>query len=100
MDDITHRRRRDALPEHTRYADNGCELHNACLTCPLEQCKFDRPGGASGVRRRKRNAAIVSAAARGGATPADLASMFGLSRRTVFRVLQENRSDYLRAADD
>ena len=38
--------RRDALPEHTHYADTGCDLHPSCLTCPLVRCRYDEPGGA------------------------------------------------------
>ena len=94
MSDLFRRRRRDALPEHTSYADGGCELYSACLSCPLDQCQFDGAGGASGVRRRKRNEELILAASQDGIGPGDLATMFGLSRRTVFRVLRQQRGDY------
>jgi hypothetical protein len=42
--------RRDALPEHTRYMDSGCDIHPACLTCPLVFLP-DEPG-ARGITGR------------------------------------------------
>ena len=89
MHDTLRPRRRDALPEYTQYADNGCQLYHACLECPFENCQFDGGGGPSGVRRRTRNSALVTAASSEGVNAGDLANMFGLSRRTVFRVLRQ-----------
>ncbi len=39
------RPRIDALPEHTRYNDNGCDLYPSCLRCPLPRCRYEEPGG-------------------------------------------------------
>ena len=33
--------RRDSLPEHARYKDEGCELSPSCLRCPLPRCQYD-----------------------------------------------------------
>ena len=81
--------RRDALPEHTHYADTGCDLHPSCLTCPFERCRYDQPGG----RHRQtgdRDASILALQRRG--VPADaIARATGVSRRTVFRVLARHR---------
>ncbi|HJP40250.1 MAG TPA: helix-turn-helix domain-containing protein [Dehalococcoidia bacterium] len=89
MAEILRRSRRDALPENTKYADTGCPLFSACLECPLEECQYDSASGVAGARRKARNDALVSAAREEGASASDLASMFGLSRRTVFRVLRQ-----------
>lgn len=83
--------RADALPEHTNYADSGCDLYPSCLHCPLPRCRYEEPGGASAIMRGSRNAAIERLALRDGASVDELAAMFGLSRRTVFRVLRGAR---------
>ena len=30
--------------EITRYLDNGCEVWQTCLECPLPECRLDNPG--------------------------------------------------------
>ncbi len=80
-------RRSDALPEHTRYADSGCELYPSCLTCPLPKCRYDEPGGAAAMLRNGRDASILRLADEDGMTVDRLAEQFGVSRRTIFRVL-------------
>ena len=90
MDDTFRRRRRDALPEHTHYADSGCELFRACLECPFAHCQYETPGGAGAIRRGTRNTALAIAAGGDGVSAGELAAMFGLSTRTVFRVLRQH----------
>jgi hypothetical protein len=81
----------DALPENTDYRDGGCDLYPSCLRCPLPQCRYDDPGGAAAMLRTGRDANIVRLAERDGVPVDRLAEMFGLSRRTVFRVLRAGR---------
>jgi hypothetical protein len=84
--------RRDALPEHTHYADTGCDLHPSCLTCPLVRCRYDEPGGARKLVSDERDLRIVHLH-REEELPVDLiARQFGLSRRTVFRVLARSKA--------
>ena len=84
------RARRDALPEHTRYVDSGCHVHSSCLTCPLVRCRYDEPGGLRGILSKERDAGIL--ALRGQGRPISLiAQRYGVSRRTVFRVLAAGR---------
>ena len=78
--------RRDALPEHTRYADTGCEVHSSCLTCPLVRCRYDEPGGARALLGQERDRTIL-VMRREGRPISLIAQRFGVSRRTVFRVL-------------
>ena len=80
------RTRRDALPEHTQYADTGCEVHHSCLTCPLVRCRYDEPGGARRLLSEGRDRQIV-ALRRSGDSINQIARRFGVSRRTVFRAL-------------
>jgi Homeodomain-like domain-containing protein len=78
----------DALPEHTDYADTGCDLYPSCLRCPLPRCRYEDPGGAAAMLRNGRDASIVRLAEERGMSVDRLAEMFGLSRRTIFRVLR------------
>jgi hypothetical protein len=84
--------RRDSLPEHTHYADTGCSLHPSCLSCPLARCRYDEPGGARRLLSEERDRAIVALRRRGRPVAA-IAARFGISRRTVFRVLARARVD-------
>jgi hypothetical protein len=83
--------RRDALPEHTRYTDSGCDLHPSCLTCPLKRCRYDEPGGARKLLSEARDRRILALSRRGGLTIEAIARRCAVSRRTVFRVLARAR---------
>lgn len=80
----------DALPEYVDYEDTGCDLYASCLSCPLPRCRYDDPGGATAMLRTGRDEAILNYAQRDGVSVDNLAEMFGLSRRTIFRVLAKN----------
>ena len=88
---VIRKTRMDALPEYTEYDDKGCDLYPSCLRCPLPRCRYDDPGGAAGMLRTGRDAAILRVAERDGVGVDGLAEMFGLSRRTIFRVLRAGR---------
>ena len=88
--EVTRRARSDALPENTRYVDTGCEVHSSCLTCPLVRCRYDEPGGARRLISRGRDRSIVALRRRGMGFE-EIASRFGVSRRTVFRALARGR---------
>ncbi len=84
------RRRDDALPEQTRYRDEGCDLSPSCLNCPLPRCRYDQPGGVRRLRTLGRDEEIVRLR-RSERVPIDhLARRFGVSRRTVFRILKRD----------
>jgi transcriptional regulator of acetoin/glycerol metabolism len=83
--------RSDALPEYIDYADTGCDLYPSCLRCPLPRCRYEEPGGAAAILRGGRDASILRAAEQDGVDVDQLAAMFGLSRRTIFRVLRAGR---------
>lgn len=82
--------RSDALPEHIEYRDGGCELASSCLRCPLERCRFDEPGGARALLQAPRDLALRRLRDEGAPVDA-LAAEFGISRRSVFRVLARGR---------
>jgi len=83
--------RRDALPENTQYFDSGCDLHPSCLSCPLVRCRYDEPGGARRLISDDRDRRIVRLQREEELSIDLLASRFGISRRTVFRVLARAR---------
>lgn len=89
--------RSDALPENTAYTDNGCDLYPSCLQCPLPRCRYEEPGGARAMLRSTRNVSIERLAYDEGLSIDEIAGRFGLSRRTVFRVLRGSRKSRLRS---
>lgn len=83
--------RSDALPEHVAYQDGGCALAPCCLRCPLERCRYDEPGGARKLLQGPRDEAVRRSREEGVGIDA-LAAEFGLSRRSVFRILARGRN--------
>jgi hypothetical protein len=80
----------DLLPEHIQYRDSGCEVSPSCLACPLPVCRYEVRGGLAAILRQPRDAQVL-AAHRAGAGVDRLCRQFGLSRRTVFRILATGR---------
>jgi len=79
---------RDLLPEHLRYQDDGCDLFPSCLNCPLPQCRYDEPGRKQ-MGKELRNEKMLRLHSEGkGAT--ELAQRFGVSKRTVYRIIGRN----------
>ncbi len=83
----------DRVPELYPYRDDGCELSPSCLNCPLPRCKYDDPGWLQRERRSKRDRAVLDARRRRDLTVPQLAERFGVSERTVFRILSRNGSN-------
>ncbi|MGQ9572786.1 MAG: hypothetical protein ACUVV3_06330 [Dehalococcoidia bacterium] len=83
--------REDALPEFTRYRDEGCDLYSSCLTCPLPRCRYDAPGGFRAIFNLRRDEEILHLRRGQGLSVDMLARRYGVSRRTVFRILQRGR---------
>lgn len=79
--------RKDSLPEHHTFADTGCHLHPACLTCPREACIYDAAGSAK-VRQAK-----VEALRQQGWKMAAIAEAMSVTPRTVYRYLKGRRDD-------
>jgi hypothetical protein len=79
----------DALPEHTDYMDEGCDLSPSCLRCPLTRCKYDRSGGAHALDVEQRDREIVLLRTKYNAPLDLLAATYGISRRSLYRVLRQ-----------
>ena len=80
------RMRFDALPENTRYRDDGCDISASCLDCPLPRCRYEEPGGLRAVLNEHRDRQMIQLRM-AGTSVEELAGRFGVSRRTVFRVI-------------
>jgi len=80
------RYRTDSLPEYTRYKDDGCDVSPSCLDCPLPRCRYEEPGGLRALLNEQRDRQIIQLREKG-MPVAELADYFGVSRRTVFRVI-------------
>jgi AraC-like DNA-binding protein len=78
----------DRLPELTLFRDNGCDIHSSCLSCPLPQCRYDDPGWMQREERGQRDTQILQARAEKALPVHELAARFGVSTRTVHRVLR------------
>lgn len=84
--------RRDMLPENAAYPDTGCDLFASCLRCPLARCRYDAPAG--GLRRlvtESRDREIARLRRHHNAPINALAAAYGLTRRSIFRILSEQR---------
>lgn len=75
----------DSRPEFVHYKDEGCELASSCLECPFEKCILEE-GGVVTLRKKERNQAIKKLAGKGVSVP-ELADRYGVSPRTIQRVL-------------
>ena len=82
----------DLPPEHCHYRDEGCELADSCLKCPFPQCIYEEPGGRQHWLKKLRDKEIARLFGREGKGVKELASMFGLSQRTIQRALKGSLS--------
>jgi hypothetical protein len=82
----------DLPPEYCRYRDEGCEFADACLNCPFPQCLYDEPRGRQRWLKQLRNREIARLYGSGGWRVKEVASLFGLSQRTVQRALKGNKT--------
>ena len=77
-----------ARKKWTPLPDTGCDLHPACLSCPLPVCRYDGKKGLASIRVANMTAAALRLRA-DGLKPEEIAEQIGRGRRTVFRLLAE-----------
>ena len=80
----------DLLPEYCQYRDEGCDLADSCLNCPFPECIYEQPGGKQRWLKKSRDKKIVSLFTSGSRGIKELATMFGISQRTVQRALKSS----------
>ena len=83
----------DLPPEYCHYRDEGCDLADSCLNCPLPRCIYDQSGGKQRWLKRLRDRQIVRLASTEGKGVKELAMMFRLSQRTVQRALKRVKNE-------
>ena len=83
----------EGLPEEFDYPDVGCDLFPACLNCPLPRCRYDEPLAMRYEGKRRRDKEVMRLREVEGASIKELTSIFGLSRRTIHRILRRYRNE-------
>jgi hypothetical protein len=85
-----HENEPDSLPEYFQYQDDGCDLADSCLKCSFPQCIYEQPGGKQRWLKKLRDGEIARLFTGEGKGVKELASMFGVSQRTVQRALRNS----------
>ncbi len=75
------------------YIDTGCEVSPSCLNCPLPVCKYDAPAQYGLLRRQQRDQEKITVMQREGLTMKAAAEQFGITERTMFRILRRNKEE-------
>ena len=83
----------DLLPEYCHYQDGGCEFASSCLNCPFPQCIYDQPWGRQRWLKKLRAGEIIRLFAVEGKGVKELATMFGVSQRTIQRALKRVKNE-------
>ena len=83
----------DLPPEYCQYRDEGCDLADSCLNCPLPGCVYDEPGGRQHWLKKSRAREMVRLFTVEGKGIGELAQIFGVSQRTVQRALKVTSTD-------
>ena len=91
--------RSDTLPENTRYKDDGCDVSQTCLDCPLPLCKYDDPGWLQRESRRTRDDEIFRLRQER-VSVAEISQRFGISTRTVHRIVQRGGATPVSIAEE
>lgn len=78
--------------EHCDYRprNEGCDLFPSCLRCPLPKCRYDNPGRQTGKELRNREMVRLRKA---GMEVKELAQRFGVSKRTVHRIIASQNGE-------
>ncbi|MEK9676050.1 MAG: helix-turn-helix domain-containing protein [Chloroflexota bacterium] len=91
--------RSDTLPENTRYKDDGCDVSQSCLDCPLSLCKYDDPGWLQRESRRTRDDEVYRLRQEK-VSVAEISERFGISTRTVHRIVQRGGATPMSSAEE
>ncbi len=78
----------DLLPEFIHYRDEGCEIAVSCLNCPYPDCVHEAPGGRQKWLKARRDQEVCRLYITQGNNIKELALKFGVSQRTIQRIVQ------------
>ena len=90
----------DDVSEFYHYEDSGCEASDSCLDCPLPQCKYDNPEWYYRNRRLAKDFRLAYVMQQESLTVEEAAERFGITKRTVFRILQRCREATIQGTAD
>lgn len=80
--------RGNMLPDGARYAQNGCEYHSDCYTCPFADCIKGKARVPAHVERRNARARLARQLRRRGLKIAEIMTRVGASKSSVLRYLR------------
>ena len=83
----------DRSPEYSGYRDQGCALSPSCLKCPLPRCRHDAQADGRQNSRELRNREILSQIKVARKSVAELAKCYGVSKRTIQRIIRRSSSE-------
>ena len=83
--------RKSTTAQSGEYQDTGCDLFHSCLSCPRRRCKYDDPVEAQRERAMMQDRQKVRLMEREGWTVEEAAERFGVTARTVHRILARTR---------
>lgn len=83
----------DRLPDYFDYCDKGCALSPSCLECPLPRCRYDEQAGGTRAATRLRDKELLRQRTLASKNVAELAKSFGVSKRTVQRIIRRASSE-------
>lgn len=83
----------DLPPEYCHYKDEGCEFADSCLDCPFPECIYALPRGRQRWLKKTRDREVVKLFNARGKKVKELAMMFGVSTRTIQRILKRARDE-------
>ena len=89
----------DATPEYVRYRDTGCDLHSACLTCPLPVCKEELSHGSRAINARMRGLQIGLLVSEGHSVRW-IAQDMGVTTRSIYKSMALGKSSELNSLTD
>lgn len=83
----------DPLPDYSEYCDQGCDLFPSCLKCPLPRCRHDEQAGGRRPTKQLRDQELLRQQRSAGKSVAELARGFGVSKRTVQRIIRRSHNE-------
>jgi hypothetical protein len=81
----------DLLPGQGFYRNEGCELADSCLLCPFPSCVREETIGRRRWLKKRRAREIARLFTDNGKNVKELAAIFKVSQRTVYRVLKSKK---------
>ncbi len=75
------------------YCDEGCDLSPSCLECPFPRCRYDEQAEGRQTAKVLRDNEIMMQRNLAGGSVAELARTFGVSKRTVQRIIRRATSE-------